>query len=106
MIRKKHIEGVIILRLYVSNTKEQIVFLLFDFLDSMLKEKVVKLIFNGTPYEGLIEKIELDEDDYEWIKFKITDEIIKFPFTDDSKVRLDKDLFYFETKSNTILLYL
>ena len=94
------------LRLYVSNTKDQIILLLFDFLHAFLLERKVKLIFNGTPYEGAITKIKLDEEEYGWIEFTINEEKIRFPFLEDSKVRLDKGLFYFETKSNTILIYI
>ncbi|MCK2000224.1 hypothetical protein MZM54_02335 [[Brevibacterium] frigoritolerans] len=93
------------MRLYVSNTKEQIIFLLFEFLVSVLADKEVKLIFNGTPFDGPVKKIHLDEDEYEWIEFTIGDEVVRFPFVEDSKVRLDKGLYYFETKSNTILIY-
>lgn len=93
------------LRLYVSNTKDQIIFLLFDFLIAVLLEKEVKLIFNGTPYEGVVSKIQLEEEDYSYIEFSINEETVRFPFAEDSKVRLDKGLFYFETKSNTILIY-
>jgi len=103
--RKKLKERVMNLRLYVSNTKDQMIFLVFDFLASVLLEKEVKLISNGTPYDGVITKITLDEDEFEWIEFKVDEETVRFPFLEDSKVRLDKGLFYFETKSNTILIY-
>ncbi|MFP7487259.1 hypothetical protein SFC65_24180 [Priestia filamentosa] len=93
------------MRLYVSNTKDQIIFLLFDFLLATLLEKEVKLIFNERSYEGTISKIQLDEEEYEYIEFTIGEKAIKFPFVEDSKVRLDKGLFYFETRSNTILIY-
>lgn len=93
------------LRLYVSNTKDQIIFLLFDFLLATLLDREVKLIYNGTPYDGHITKIQLDEDEYSYIEFTINEKVIQFPFVEDSKVRLDKGLFYFETKSNTVLIY-
>lgn len=93
------------MRLYVSNTKDQIIFLLFDFLIAVLLEREVKLIFNGTPYDGVVTKIKLDEEEFEYIEFTIGEETVRFPFVEDSKVRLDKGLFYFETKSNTILIY-
>lgn len=103
--RKVLKERVMELRLYVSNAKDQIIFLVFEFLSSVLLQKEVKLIFNGTPYDGIVENITLDEEGYEWIEFVVNGEKIKFPFLEDSKVRLDKGLFYFETKSNTVLIY-
>ncbi|NGY89271.1 hypothetical protein F6Y05_40600 [Bacillus megaterium] len=68
------------MRLYVSNTKDQMIFLVFDFLASVLLEKEVKLISNGTPYDGVITKITLDEDEFEWIEFKVDEETVRFPF--------------------------
>lgn len=93
------------LRLYVSNTKDQIIFLLFEFLVSFLSNKEVKTIYNGTPIEGTVNHIKLDEEDYGFIEITVGEEVIRFSFLEDSKVRLDKGLFYFETKSNTLLIY-
>lgn len=93
------------MRLYVSNAKKEIVPVVVDFLKLSLINLETKIVFNGTTYEGIINDISFDNEKFDYIIFKIDENELKFNFLEESKVRLDKGLFYFETKENTALIY-
>lgn len=94
------------MRLHITDNKDQVVIFLFSYLTEKLKGKEAKIILNGKEFTGTIELNHFDEMNFDWIQIEIGDDTIKIPFDDGSKVRFDRNLFYFETQSHTTLIYI
>ena len=94
------------MRLNITDNKNQVVTFLFDYLTEKVHLKEVKIILNGKERFGLISEVTIDLENFNWIQLSLGDDIFEIPFNQDSKIRFDRDLFFFETESHTTLIYI
>ena len=93
------------MRLYITDLKDEIALSMFDFLKRKLMNKEVKVIVNERDHPGVVQNIVLDEEKLNFIELFVDETKIIIPLNDNSRIRLDKGLYFFETEQHTTLIY-
>lgn len=91
------------MRLYITNDKITLVELINTHLLKLLLDKKIEIIINGNKRIGIVEGIELD-DENDFILLKINDKNEMIPVLDETKARFGKELIVFETKNHTTVI--
>lgn len=91
------------MRLYITNDKEALVDLVNKHLSSLILEKKVELIINGTKRVGIVHSVALDEEK-DFIVLTVNNHEEKIPVLDDTKARFGKELIVFETKNHSTVI--
>lgn len=88
------------MRVIITNDKQKIAPFLFGYMQLMMVGKKVEIIINGNKCLGLVDDLRFDAEDDTWVEIVMAGEIKKLPLTDETKARLGKEIFYFETKTH------
>lgn len=91
------------MRIYITNDKENLIKFFKSYLQDLLKHKKVELIVNGSKQAGIIENVELEENE-DYILMHINNKIIQIPLMEETKARFGKELVIIETKNHTTVI--
>jgi hypothetical protein len=93
------------MRFNITDKKNETVSFLYEFLLKKVNQKSIRIILNGKQVEGIVNKLILDEEKYNWIRLEMDEENFEIPFTEGTTIRFDRSLFYFETSQHHTLIY-
>lgn len=93
------------MRINLTNDKEKLSGLISLHLSKILSGKKVDLIINGDKHTGIIQSVDLEEQDgFFQLLFRIDDQEKKIPILDETKATVGKELMVFETKNHTTVI--
>lgn len=93
------------MRIHIANDKSALVDLIREYLSTILIERRVDLIINGTKTTGIITELQLEDSEEEsYLIVKLNKEEKKIPLLDETKARFGKDLVVLETRSHTTVI--
>jgi len=97
------------MRLFINHDKPKLVFLLTDYLNQLVLNHEVKMVVNGETGAGTITHITLEDTESNAILISLQSEegsehTYKIPLLNETKVRLQKELVRFETKSHATII--